>query len=100
VIESGRVEITAKHDERIEQLAELGPGGYFGEIAPLENQLRSATVTALEDTTLIVLTRWDFLAELKDLTLQPGFAFSGGDQSTRPERERPRLLRHRGWGEQ
>ena len=68
VVESGAVEITTDRDEGTLQLASIGPGAFFGEMALFENQVRSATVTALEPTSLIVLTRWDFLAELK----QPG----------------------------
>jgi CRP/FNR family cyclic AMP-dependent transcriptional regulator len=34
-------------------------------MALLDNYLRSATVRALEDTECLVLSRWDFLAELR-----------------------------------
>ncbi|HEX5367991.1 MAG TPA: cyclic nucleotide-binding domain-containing protein, partial [Dehalococcoidia bacterium] len=47
-----------------EVLSVIGPGGFFGEMALFENQVRSATVTALEETELLMLTRWDFLAEV------------------------------------
>jgi CRP/FNR family cyclic AMP-dependent transcriptional regulator len=43
----------------------LGPGDFFGEMALLDNYLRSATVRALEDTECLVLSRWDFLGELR-----------------------------------
>jgi CRP/FNR family cyclic AMP-dependent transcriptional regulator len=46
-------------------LGTLGPGDFFGEMALLDNYLRSATVRALEDTECVVLSRWDFLAELR-----------------------------------
>lgn len=58
VIDSGKVEVT--HDGR--HVAFLGAGGYFGEIALLRDTLRTATVTALEDTKLYALGREDFLA--------------------------------------
>jgi CRP-like cAMP-binding protein len=65
VIESGQAAIATKQGDSEEQLAVIGPGAFFGEMALFENQVRSATVTALKPTKLVVLTRWDFLAELK-----------------------------------
>jgi len=42
-------------------------GDFFGELALLdENGLRTATVSATEDTKCLVLTRWDFTAILKE----------------------------------
>ena len=42
-------------------------GDFFGELALLdESGLRTATVTATEDSKCLVLTRWDFIAVLKD----------------------------------
>jgi CRP/FNR family transcriptional regulator/CRP/FNR family cyclic AMP-dependent transcriptional regulator len=43
----------------------LGPGQTFGEMALLDGAPRAATITALEDTTCLVLSRWDFVAELQ-----------------------------------
>ena len=57
VIASGRVEVTQA--DRI--LRQEGPGEYFGEIGLLRDVPRTATVTALEDTVVHVLTRADFL---------------------------------------
>jgi len=46
-------------------LGTLGPGDFFGEMALLDNYLRSATVRALEDTECLQLWRWDFLYALR-----------------------------------
>ena len=46
-------------------LSTLGPGDFFGEMALIDGYLRSASVRALEDTECLVLSRWDFMAELR-----------------------------------
>jgi len=57
VIVSGRVEVTQDGEHvRFE-----GPGEFFGEIGLLRDVPRTATVTAIEDTTLYSLARDDFL---------------------------------------
>ena len=60
VIGSGRVDVTmaGRH------VRELGPGGWFGEIALLRDVPRTATVTASEDTVLWALERDSFLASV------------------------------------
>jgi hypothetical protein len=57
VIVRGSVEVT--QDGR--HLRVEGPGEFFGEIGLLRDVPRTATVTALEDTDLVSLTREDFL---------------------------------------
>ena len=57
VIVSGRVEVT----QNGEHLRFEGPGEFFGEIGLLRDVPRTATVTAVEDTTLYSLARDDFL---------------------------------------
>ena len=64
VVERGQAEITTCQDNGEERLSLIGPGALFGEMALFDNQVRSATVTALEDTDLLVITKWDFLAEI------------------------------------
>lgn len=43
-----------------ERIAELGPGSFFGEIALIAEDRRTATVTAAEDSTVIVMSGPDF----------------------------------------
>ncbi|QZY30308.1 MFS transporter [Nocardioides coralli] len=57
VIESGLVEVT--QGERV--LRTEGPGEYVGEIGLLRDVPRTATVTAVEDTRALTLSREDFL---------------------------------------
>jgi voltage-gated potassium channel len=56
VLEAGSatVEIDGEH------VAELSPGSFFGEIALIEEDRRTATVTATGDSTVIVMTGSDF----------------------------------------
>lgn len=42
-----------------EQVAELGPGDFFGEIGVLESELRTATVLAASPMRLVVLSHWE-----------------------------------------
>lgn len=44
----------------------FGPGDFFGELALLDDGPRTASVVATEPTTCLLLTRWDFLAVLRD----------------------------------
>lgn len=64
-IQSGRVRVSRKQQDGGEvTLREMGPGETFGEIALLDDQLRSATVTAMEPTTAVLLEKTQFLGEL------------------------------------
>jgi CRP/FNR family cyclic AMP-dependent transcriptional regulator len=65
VIESGVVKVQRTSPEGKEViLAILGPGDFFGELALLDGEPRSADAVAKEDTALLVLERDDFLAFL------------------------------------
>ncbi len=66
IIESGSVKITRLDDEGREViLAILGSAEFFGEMALLDGQGRSANVTVIEDTVLFTLHRRDFLDVLE-----------------------------------
>jgi CRP-like cAMP-binding protein len=57
-IETGTAEVLVDG----EKVAELGPGDFFGEIALLEHQRRTATVTATTPLTAIAMHERDFHA--------------------------------------
>lgn len=78
VVAKGRVEVVhgaGTPDEH--KIGELGPDDFFGEMSLLDNSLRSATVKALEATECLVLTRWDFNAELQAGSCQIALAMLG-----------------------
>jgi CRP-like cAMP-binding protein len=67
VISEGKVEaVRAADSDHSQTLATFGPGDFFGEMALFEGFPRSATVRAVEDTECLAMTRWDFMAELKN----------------------------------
>ena len=61
VIVGGKVEIK-KGDT---SLTTMGPGEAFGEMALLDGYPRGTSVVAADDTECLVMTRWDFTAELR-----------------------------------
>ena len=64
-IESGRVSVTLETPDGPRAIRAMGPGESFGELALLDDKPRSATVTAVEPTTTLILDKAQFLAELK-----------------------------------
>ena len=48
----------------------FGPTDFFGELALLDDGLRTASVKAVESTRCLVLTRWDFLAALREADVE------------------------------
>jgi CRP/FNR family transcriptional regulator, cyclic AMP receptor protein len=73
MILEGRVKVTILGDDGREViLSVLGPGDFFGEMALLDNEPRSATAIAIEETELLSLHRTDFqtvLADNKSITI-------------------------------
>lgn len=67
VIRAGTVTVTRDGS----QLAELGPGDYFGEISLIDGGPRTATVTTATPATIEVVERRDFDALLEKV---PGLA--------------------------
>ncbi len=62
IITKGTVRITRKNspDGAEEVLATAGPGDIIGEMALLDDLPRSATVTAVDEVTVLLLPLWEF----------------------------------------
>ena len=66
VVARGHVEAVRGLGTDHEQvMATFGHEDFFGEMALFDNQVRSTSIRALEDTECLVLTSWDFRAELQ-----------------------------------
>ena len=78
IVRSGRARATrANRDGRTITLAQFGPGDFFGELAMFEDERRSATVEAMEDTSAIALLGSDMrrlMAEHADITMKLAIA--------------------------
>jgi len=66
VLIEGKAEVVrgagSQHPRRVNEVI---AGGYFGEMSLLDGERRAATVRALEDCVCLVLSRWDFVGELR-----------------------------------
>jgi len=66
VVEEGGVKISARINEREERiLSRLGPGTFFGEMAVLDDEPRSATATAEVNTVVSFIPREEMLRALE-----------------------------------
>ena len=66
VIREGRVKVTKASDDGREKIMNfLDAGSFFGDMALLTNEVRSASVKTLEDTRLLALSRRDFIDLLR-----------------------------------
>ena len=67
MILEGKVKVTGEGQDGKEViLSFLGTGEFFGELALVDDEPRSATVTAVEPTTVLILHRTDFLSLLEE----------------------------------
>ena len=93
IIETGRVRISVKDaDGHDATLAELHDGEFFGEMAILDEQPRSADATVVTNTRLAVLSRNDFRAFLHK---KPDIALEILRAMIHRLRRTDELLRHR-----
>lgn len=66
MITKGKVEaISGAGTKKSIVLSTMGAAEVFGELALLDGMPRSLTVKAVADTECLVLSRWDFVAELR-----------------------------------
>lgn len=66
VIQSGRVRVTREVNGLEISLAELEKGDFFGEMALIEREVRSATVRAVGQTSLLSIDKKSFLRRVHD----------------------------------
>ena len=66
IIESGRVDITVtRPGAQPQSVGSRGPGTMIGEMALVDNAPRTATITAIEDCTLLEISKDDFSRRLQ-----------------------------------
>lgn len=69
LIENGRVRVLISDDEGREViLTTLGPGEYFGEMALIDNEERSATIATVEETCFRIVSKHTFQQALANHT--------------------------------
>ncbi len=89
VIQAGRVEVLAEEGGKEVQLALLGEGDFFGEMAIFERAVRSATVRALGDARVLTVDRRNFLQRIQE---DPSLAFRLVETMSRRIRELDRRI--------
>src|SRR5256714_5141842 len=93
LIDVGKVQISITDaDGAVVTLAELGAGDFFGDMAMLDGQGRSANATAIQDARLAKLTRDDFLSFMRS---DPRVTLELLTSLTQRLRRTDELLRHR-----
>jgi CRP-like cAMP-binding protein len=71
VIVSGKAEVFRQRSDAVDLVVNtFGPNDFFGELALLDDGLRTASVVASEPTSCLVLTRWDFLSLLRETDVE------------------------------
>ena len=73
LIKNGQVEISGVVNRGRRVFSQIGPGGLLGEMAVIEHRPRSATATAVKDTTAYFIPRGELLSLIER---SPGLAFS------------------------
>ena len=64
LVQTGLVKVYTEDKDRTYELARLGPGQIFGEMALVMDEPRSASVIAVEDSNIVVISRDQFINKL------------------------------------
>ncbi len=83
-IQEGRVEVVQEKDGKEIQLAVLGRGDFFGEMALFDREVRSATVRAKGEVRALTIDKRTFLRRITD---DPSLAFRIVEKMSRRIRE-------------
>jgi signal-transduction protein with cAMP-binding, CBS, and nucleotidyltransferase domain len=98
VIQSGRAEVLiGDKDNREIQLAVLSKGDFFGEMALIQEEERSATVRAVGEVRVIVVDKRIFLRRVHE---DPSFAFRIMEKMAKRIRELDNRILYAGQGKQ
>jgi F420-non-reducing hydrogenase small subunit len=97
IIQSGGVEISQLQEGREVVLALLERGDFFGEMALVDQRPRSATVTTIQPTRLLPLSRSSFLERISQ---DPGVAFHLFKSLSRRVEQATHLLRDKVEGDE
>lgn len=90
LVRTGRVSVEQNIAGEETPVDVIGAGGHFGEMAIIDDQPRSATAVANEDTSLLVLHKNDFRSAVQDY---PDIAFEVFRELTRRLRRSDRRYR-------
>jgi CRP/FNR family cyclic AMP-dependent transcriptional regulator len=67
IVQTGKVDVIRERQDGTKAVVnQMSTGDFLGELALLDNGLRTATAITTEQTRCLVLTRWDFLALLRE----------------------------------
>jgi CRP/FNR family cyclic AMP-dependent transcriptional regulator len=72
VVQQGRVEVIKESEKGEVKLTELGPGEFFGEMGLFEKDVRSCSVRAVGDTSVMTIDKKNFYQTIQK---DPSLAF-------------------------
>jgi CRP/FNR family cyclic AMP-dependent transcriptional regulator len=90
LVHTGKILIYQDFSGRREPLTKIEPGGYFGEMAIIDEQPRSASASAEQDSILLVLHKDDFRSAVHDY---PDIAFAVFKEFSRRVRQADTRIR-------
>ncbi|MBL7202182.1 MAG: cyclic nucleotide-binding domain-containing protein [Anaerolineae bacterium] len=66
IVSGGAEAVRVRADGTKTVVNTFGPTDFFGELALLDDEPRTASVTATEDTDCLVLSQWEFLGSMRE----------------------------------